>query len=460
MLIRPKLNFLIIKPIINLKGTKLSLKRTLTFWQATMFGIGLILGAGIYVVIGRTATYAESSIWLSVLVAGFIAFLTGLSYAELSGMYPRASSSYYYVKRAIPYRGIIAFLVGWMIFFEAASGAATAAVGFAYYFTELLPHLRFMGRIAIVILALLLIVLMSLVNWWGIKESSSLNVAFTLIELSGLILVIFIGFIYGTLSPNYFSLPSKGFLGILQGSALIFFAYVGFELMATTSEETLKASVVMPRAILAALFACSTVYLLVSLTIVKLLTWKELTLSEAPLALAVERAIGSWGWYVLAFIALFATTNTVLGFLVSSSRMAYGMAVDRMLHFKFSEVHHKRGTPHYAVMLAGLVATFEIIVAGLTNVKIIDIVAKSSNLGCLIAFIFVNLSVIILRFKEKDRRRPFRIPGELFGIPILSFIGSIMCLIVIILTFHEPVVWFITLVVLILGAIFKKFSQT
>ena len=452
------INFLITKRVLNLKGIKLSLKRALTFWQATMFGIGLILGAGIYVVIGRTAAYAESSVWLSVFIAGLIAFMTGLSYAELSGMYPKASSSYYYIKRAIPHREIIAFLVGWMIFFEAASGAATAAVGFAYYFTELLPSLKFMGRVTTVISALILVALMSTVNWWGIEESSTLNVIFTLIELSGLILVITIGFAYGTLSPNYLSLPSRGFLGILQGSALIFFAYVGFELMATTSEETLKASVVMPRAILAALFTCSMVYLLVSLAVVRLLPWRELAISEAPLALAVERAIGSWGWYVLALIALFATSNTVLGFLVSSSRMAYGMAVDRMLHFKLSEVHQKRGTPHYAVILAGLVAAFEILVAGLTDVKIIDIVAKSSNLGCLIAFIFVNMSVVILRFKEKGIKRPFRIPGELFGVPVMPLLGSIMCFIVIVLTFHELIVWLITLAVLALGMIFKKFG--
>jgi len=421
-----------------------------------MFGIGLILGAGIYVVIGRTALYAENSVWLSVAVAGLIAFMTGLSYAELSGMYPKASSSYYYIKEAMPHRGMIAFLVGWMIFFEAASGAATAAVGFAYYFTELFPYLKFIGRASTVIFSIMLIVIMSIVNWWGIKESSALNVIFTLVELSGLILVILIGFLYGTLSPNYFSLPSKGFLGVLQGSALIFFAYVGFELMATTSEETLKASVVMPKAILAALLVCSSVYLLVSLAVVRLLSWEELALSGAPLAAAVERIMGSWGWYVLALIALFATSNTVLGFLVSSSRMAYGMAADGMLHSKLSRVHYKRGTPHYAVAAAGFVSAFEVAVAGLTNMQIIDIVAKSSNLGCLIAFIFVNSSVVILRLREKSVKRPFKIPGEFFKVPIIPLLGSIMCFIIIVLTFHEPVVWFITLVVLMLGMVFRR----
>ncbi len=435
------------------------LRRALTFWQATMFGIGLILGAGIYVVIGRTAAYAGDAVWLSVLVAGLVAFLTGLSYAELAGMYPRASSSYFYVRRAMPGREDLAFLVGWMIFFEAASGAATAAVGFAKYFLELVPQLRGAGGVGVTITSVALIAIMSLVNWWGIRESSALNVAFTLVELSGLVMVVVAGFALGTAAPNYASLPPGGVLDILRGAALIFFAYVGFELMATTSEETVEARVVMPRAILAALGVCGVIYLLVALAVVRLIPGDELAAAEAPLAAAVERAVGTGGWYLLATIALFATSNTVLGFLVSSSRMAYGMSADGMLHRALSAVHPKRRTPHNAVALAGGVAAFEIVAASLSGGAVIDVVAKSSNLGCLIAFIFVNASVVLLRLRRPQAERPFKIPVSVAGVPVAPVLANALCALVILLTFHEAVVWLITLAILGLGAAIRRASK-
>lgn len=427
------------------------LKKALSLWQSTMFGIGLILGAGIYAVIGRTTEFAGPMVWVSVLLAGLIALLTGLSYAELSSMYPRASSSYFYVKQAFPSREGLAFLVGWMIFFEAASGAATASIAFAEYLSALLG----LGSWLLVPISLASIILFSIINWLGIEESSKVNVLFTIIEASGLLMVIVLGLMLGPISPNYFASPPKSWLGILQGAALIFFAYVGFELMATTSEETIDASHTVPKAILSALALCSVFYVLVAIAVIRLLSWEVLATVEAPLAVAVRNVLGVLGWLILAFIALFSTSNTILGFLVSSSRIAYGMAYDGMLHRSLAFIDSCRGTPRNTIILAGAIASFEVLVAGVTGGEIIDAVAKASNLGALIAFIFVNMATVVLRRRENSDR-PFKIRGEIKGLLIPPLIGAVLCVLIILLAFHEPLVWGMTTAVVAMGLFVRK----
>jgi len=432
------------------------LKRVLNLWKAVMFGLGVILGAGIYVVIGRTAAFAGSYIWLSIFIAGLIAFFTGLSYAELAGMYPKASSSYYYIRKAIPTRESIAFIVGWMIFFEAVSGASTASTGFAKYFLELFqtpPNIP--QNMALMLIAIVVVVTFSIVNFIGINESSKLNILFTLIGASGLVLVITIGFMLGRTMPDYLDPPPMGWVGILNGAALIFFAYVGFELMATTSEETIDAKRTMPKAIIIALSICGALYIMISLSVLRLLPWQLLAISGAPMADAVGTILGSGGWYLLSIIALFATSNSTLGFLISSSRIAYGMAKEGIIHAKLSSVHNIRKTPHYAIILTCAVAIFEIIISSLIGIDFaLDIVAKASNLGCLIAFIFVNSAVILLRKSQVERS--FKIPFSTFGVPIFPVLGALLSVVLIALAFHETIVWLITTVILSLGFIVKK----
>jgi amino acid transporter len=432
------------------------LKRALNLWQAITFGMGVILGAGIYVVIGRTAALAGPSIWLSVVVAGSVAFFTGLSYAELAGMYPKASSSYYYIRKAIPRRETLAFVVGWMIFFEAASGASTAAVGFTKYFLELFQFPSWLPQnLSFILVAITVIIIFSIVNYIGISESSKLNTIFTLIGVSGLILVIIMGFLFGRELPAYFDPPPMGLMGVFNGAALIFFAYVGFELMATTSEETIDAKRTMPKAIIIALAICGSLYILISFAVVKLVPWQRLAVAGAPLADAVGAVLGSSGWYVLATVALFATSNAVLGFLVSSSRIAYGMASDGIIHRKLASIHGVRKTPHNAIILAGMVAVFEIVISSFIGGDFaLDIVAKASNLGCLIAFIFINSAVVLLRKSEVER--PFKIPFTILGVPVFPILGALLSVAMIAVAFHEIIVWAITLVILVLGFVVKK----
>jgi len=442
------------------------LKKALGLFQATFFGIGLILGAGIYVVIGEVANISGGMAWLAVIISGLIALFTGFSYAELSSMYPYASSSYYYTKEALPKHKNIAFLVGWLLFFESASGAATASIGFTSYLLSLSGPTEFLPiNLQIFLVAAGVITIFTIINYLGIEESSKLNVIFTLIEMSGLILIIILGMLFGHSGTNFFEPPASGMLGIINGAALFFFAYTGFELMATTSEETKNPRKTMPRALIIALISTSLLYLLVTISALLLATPQELT-GGAPLAAAAENVIGYYGWYILAFIALFSTSNTILGFLISASRISYGMAKDKMLHSTLSEVHPKRKTPVKTILLAAVIALIEITIASMTaEVKVdggvikiggvLSIVAMSANLGALIAFIFVNYAVVKLRQDKKEIQREFRIPA-IKDIPITSVIAIILCITIIAISFHDLRVWIITLIVLIIGAIVRK----
>lgn len=245
---------------------KLKLKRDLSLLEVTFYGVGIIIGAGIYALIGEAAGIAGNSVWLSFVVGAIIASFTGLSYAELATMFPKAAAEYVYVRRASGSRSL-AFLIGWLLVFTGVVSAATVALGFSGYFQGLLgPSLEQIfpsGLMKIVnsgsIISLVLIAILSYINFRGIKESARFNIVLTSIEIFGLVLIIFLAFgSYGKV--NYFYSPN-GFKGVFSAAALIFFAYIGFEDIANIVEETKKTKDKHPPRIhLGSCDYCSAVY--------------------------------------------------------------------------------------------------------------------------------------------------------------------------------------------------------
>jgi len=197
---------------------KVALKRELGLLEVTLSGVGIILGAGIYALIGRAAGLAGNSVWISFAISAFIAIFTGLSYAELSSMFPKASAEYEYTLNAFGKK--LAFIIGWLIILSGIIGASTVALGFGGYFKALF-------NMPVITSALVLIIALSFLLFWGIKESAWFAVVATLIETSGLIIIIFIGVPYLG-NVDYFEMP-MGLAGVFQASALVFFAYTGFE---------------------------------------------------------------------------------------------------------------------------------------------------------------------------------------------------------------------------------------
>jgi APA family basic amino acid/polyamine antiporter len=386
------------------------LKRQLGLTTVTLSGIGIILGAGIYVLIGTAAGDAGNAVWLSFLISAVIALCTALSYAELSSMFPRAAAEYDYTTHS--FGDTVAFVIGWLIIFSGMIGAATVALGFGGY-------LHALAGIPPIAGALLILALLSLILFAGIRESAGLAVVFTLIEAGGLIGVIVAGIPYlGTV--DYLEMPF-GIGGVLSGAALVFFAFLGFEEMVKFSEETRDPERTVPRALLIALAASTLIYIFVALAAVSTVGWEALSTSDAPFSLVASVAWGVNGAVALSVIALFATANTILLMLYATSRITYGMAGSGALPPVFSRVNLARQTPVAAVIVSAIGAAIFLFAGD------IGFVAGVTNFTVFVTFIVVNLTVLILRYRDPLRPRPFRTPVSIGRMAVFPLIGLLSC---------------------------------
>ena len=291
--------------------------------------------------------------------------------------------------------------------------AAAVALGFAGYFTQLVP-------MPLITAALLLVLLMTAINFIGIKETSWFNTISTIIEFCGLIFIIVLG-VKNFGNVNYFEMP-QGFTGVLSSAALVFFAYMGFESIVKLGEETKKPEKVIPRALVYSVIITSLLYVLVAISAVSVLGWEQLSTSKAPLASVAAASLGNYGFLLLTIIALFSTSNTVLITMVASSRQLYGMAEEHSLPNVFSLVHQRTRTPWVAIFL---IMILTIIFAFIGD---IEIAANLTNLFLFLTFASVNLSLIILRYKCKDVKRSFICPiniGKFSVIALFGFISSV-----------------------------------
>ena len=394
---------------------KLELKRELGLFEVTLSGVGIILGAGIYALIGKAAGLAGNSVWLSFAIAALIAIFTGLSYAELSSIFPKASAEYEYTCHAFGKR--LAFVVGWLIIFSGVIGASTVALGFGGYFDAL-------TGVPVLTSAVLLIFVLSLVLLWGIKISAWFAIVFTLIETAGLLIVIYIGLpSLGTV--DYFEMP-HGLSGIFEAAALIFFAYMGFEEMVKLSEETRNPERNIPLALVFALAITIVLYMLVALCVVSVVSWETLAASEAPFAEVAAEALGPDAFVVISAIALFATANTVLLMLLAASRIAYGMAESSAMPDFLARVHPKRRTPWTAIVVVMLLSIAFVFSGD------IAFVASANDFILFSTFVVINGGLIALRRSDPDRPRPFRVPLSIGWLPVLPVLGIFTCIFLIV----------------------------
>jgi len=378
-------------------------------FQVTMYGVGLILGAGIYVLIGEAAGFTGNSMWISFSLGAIVATFAGLSYAELTALFPKAAAEYVFVKNAFKSE-FIGFIIGWLTAITSMIVGATVALGFGGYFAQFLD-------IPITIAAITLLGILSLVSFIGIKQSAWLNTIFALVTITGLGIIIFLGFTIENAEPvDYFEMPN-GITGITLAFVLIFFAFIGFEDMANIAEEVKKPKKTLPRAIILSILITAIIYILVSLSSVRVLDWEDLSQSSAPLADVATKGLGLEGGVTLSVIALFATASTVLITLVAGARILYGMARDGSLPSVLGKIHSKTGTPWIAVI--GIFAT-SVAFAFVGNIVV---VANIVVFAVIITFAMINLSVILLRYVKPDIERPFKVPLNIGKFPILPLFG-------------------------------------
>ncbi len=392
------------------------LKRRVSLFALTVYGVGNVLGAGIYALIGEVVGITGNISWLAFVLASITGALTGLSYAELSAMFPKSAAEFVYTEEAFKKR-ILSFILGWIIIFSGILSAATVALAFGGYLADLL---NISSIFIIIVYAVLLVIALSVINSIGIKTSTRTNIIFTLIEASGLIIIIILGF-FGKREPNYFVLPSgASFAAIFSAVALIFFAYIGFEDIANIAEEVKNPQRNIPRAIIYSIIITTILYCLTAISVVSILSYNNLADSDAPLNDVATEVLGSGGGIVMSFIGLFATANTVLIMLIVTSRMMYGMARDKALPEKLGKISPEFRTPTTSVLLTMCFTIIPIFFGD------ISMVAHATVFGVLINFFLVNISLIALRKKQPDLERSFELKPSYKGIPIIALLGSVI----------------------------------
>jgi APA family basic amino acid/polyamine antiporter len=384
-----------------------TLERSLSLWEVTLMSIGIILGAGIYVIIGEAAGLSGNSLWLSFIIGAVVATFTGLSYAELSSRFPHAGAEYVYVERSFGRK--LAWLVGWLIIAGNIIGGATVALGFSQYFSALF-------HTPIIPIAIGVLLICGIILLLGIKETASVTILFTLIEGIGLVIIIFIGMQqFGQV--DYLEL-TNGIKGIIEGGVLIFFSYLGFQGIARLAEETKNPERSIPKAILFSIAITTFIYILVALAAVSVIPATELASEGAPLARIAKTAFGQKSFIILSGIALFSTFNTALMMLLSSSRLVFGIAKEKALPQVFSKVSKRNFTPWVAITGVVLAAVFFLFLGD------IQIIANLTNFTVFSVFIAVNSTLIYFRVKQPSDEG-FKVPLHIGKIPIIPVLGII-----------------------------------
>lgn len=434
-----------------------SLRKTLGPIDLIVFGIGVIIGTGIFVLTGTAAAnYAGPGIAISFMIAGVACGLAALCYAEFASSVPVAGSAYTYSYAALG--EFIAWIIGWDLILEFLVGASTVSVGWSQYFISilkslgialpdvlvgkapllpgLLPSLHFNLPAALIVLILTTILVI------GVRTSSRFNLIVTIIKLCVVAFFIVFGifFVHPTnwtpFIPPAQSAAGKGVLespflqlilgfppqvygigGLVTGAAIVFFAYIGFDIVATTAEETKKPQRDMPIGILGSLAVCTVLYIVVSLIMTGLVGYKNLN-SAAPMATAFEAIGQSWAAGLVSVGALAGLTAVVLILMMGQSRVFFAMSRDNLLPTWFAKVHPRFGTPYRISIITGVIVA---IIAAFTPIS--DL-AELVNIGTLLAFVLVSIGVLVLRRTQPNMHRSFRTPG----VPVVPILAALVCL--------------------------------
>lgn len=388
------------------------LERTLGLWQVTASGVGIIVGAGIYVLIGAATGLAGERVWLAFGLAAGLSALTGLSYAELASMFPSAGAEFEYARQVYPRR--VAFLVGWVMVLGLIVAAGAVALGFGRYAGHFLPV---DPRVA----GLVLVGAVTAIALTGIRRSARLTVALSLVQVGGLLYVISIGLPHVG-QVDLTADAGTGAAGLLGAAALVFFAFIGFDEVITLAEETRDPSRTVPRALLLALGISTVLYMGVAVAAVSVVGAAALAGSDRPLVDVLAHALGDRGADVLAVVALTATTNTTLLCVTATSRLQYGMAEAGALPRALARLGPRSKAPRVAIAASAVLAAGAVLAGDLT------FVASVTDLAVYLVFVAVNVAVILLRFRRPDADRPFRSPLAIGRLPVLPVLGLLAVL--------------------------------
>jgi APA family basic amino acid/polyamine antiporter len=402
------------------------LRRAVGALDLTALGLGAIIGTGIFVVIGEAIGDAGPGIILSFALAGITCVFSALCFAELASAIPVAGSAYTYSYATMG--ELVAWIIGWDLILEYGVSVAAVSVGWGQYFNDLLDSLLGVtlpesiagppGEGGVVnVPAVVIVLAITAVLCYGIRESARVNSAMVVVKLAVLALFLALAvtaFDGDNLSP----FTPNGTDGVITAASVIFFAYIGFDAVSTTGEETRNPSRDLPIAIIASLAIATVLYIAVAVTAVGALPFDELDGAEAPLATVVDDGAGfGWASSIISLGALVAITSVVLTILYGQTRIMFAMARDGLVPRRLAYVHPKTRTPVY------ITAVFGVLIAIVAAFVPLTEIVKLVNIGTLFAFVLVNIGVIVLRRTRPDLRRGFRVPL----VPLVPIVGALLC---------------------------------
>jgi basic amino acid/polyamine antiporter, APA family len=442
-----------------------TLKRSLGAVNLVTLGIGAVIGAGIFVLTGQAAAlYAGPAVALSFVLAGLTCAFAGLCYAEFASIIPIAGSAYTYGYATLG--ELVAWIIGWDLVLEYAFGASTVASGWSGYFNSLLQqfgitippqltastgthlvlyHRQWMpimslppgvsdaglphATAAFNLIAMSIVMVITVILVIGIKESANFNSAIVFIKLTVVAIFLVIGGYFLIRHPEVARhnwhpfIPPKdahgnfGWTGIPKGASRIFFAYIGFDAVSTAAQEAKKPQRDMPIGILGSLFICTILYILVSLVLTGLVSYKTLNVG-APVAIGIDATGVTWGSLLVKIGAVFGLATVMLVMLLGQTRVFYSMSKDGLLWKWASAVHPKFRTPWITTIVFGIFAA--VFPAFLPIDRLADLV----NIGTLLAFTIVSAGVWVLRVRHPELHRPFKAPFVPL-VPILGIVSAV-----------------------------------
>ncbi|HEX3247910.1 MAG TPA: amino acid permease [Pyrinomonadaceae bacterium] len=473
-----------------------TLKRALGAFNVTLIGIGAIIGAGIFATVGTAAAGDASrpgagpSLMISFVITAVVCGFAALCYAEFASMVPISGSAYTYSYATLG--ELVAWIIGWDLIIEYALGNVAVAISWANYFRTLVDNLfehlginahvplwlstdyrtaaklastnpelyekMFHGAptifghyITLNLLAFAIVAGITIVLVWGIRESANFNAGMVIIKI--IVLLFFIGTAIYFVSPskmtaNWVPFQPNGWRGTFTGAALVFFAYIGFDAVSTVAEETKNPSRDLPIGIIASLIICTVLYVVVGAVFAGLISYPELiqrlsSEQAEPLTMALQHAAPpgvTWPATVVAFGSVIAHTAVLLVFQMGQPRIFFSMARDGLLPSVFAKVHPRFKTPHVTTILTGVV------VGAFAAVMSIDEMVDLTNVGTLFAFLLVSIGIMVLRYRDPERRRPFRVPLGPWLIPSLGVVSYIF-----LMYYLPPASWWRFVAWLLLG---------